>query len=327
MQSYLDDLRRAARNSNTIRQYRGDYNKWVPPEIGELLLPQLSRQHWTGIFSHVSVEGSPSVVTNVSRTLSALLTWADEWEYFGPDLPFGLTSAARAEKVRKAKLEASRRREVSGTTGRGIRLEQCPGMEDDTALAEAVELVYPGYGRRMVWLGLGSGLRIGELLALRTEHVDLEKGIIHVTQQLDRNNHWPATTLPKGGKVRDAFLWTALVPIAASLAQDASAHDADDPGWLFPRHRSTVGWADMAGHLVGEAVHAIDWAWTFHWLRHAYASWLLAPPAVGGYGRAATDVQRWLGHQKLSTTLDTYVQATPGGLALARDATVTLPGM
>jgi integrase len=47
---------------------------------------------------------------------------------------------------------------------------------------------------------------------------------------------------------------------------------------------------------------------------------------VGGFGQAPVDVQKWLGHAKLSTTLDTYVQPVPTGLAAAHIATARLPG-
>jgi integrase len=68
-------------------------------------------------------------------------------------------------------------------------------------------------------------------------------------------------------------------------------------------------WADQAGHLATAAAESCDWDWdwTFHWTRHAYASWNLASKAAGGYEAHPKKLQRWLGHARLSTTLDTYV--------------------
>ena len=46
----------------------------------------------------------------------------------------------------------------------------------------------------------------------------------------------------------------------------------------MPRTRMEYGgcsvtkWADQAGHLATAAAERCDWDWTFHWLRHAYAS-------------------------------------------------------
>jgi integrase len=114
--------------------------------------------------------------------------------------------------------------------------------------------------------------------------------------------------------------------VAESLVADALAREGEDHGWLFPRHRSTTAWADQAGKLAGAAIVDSDWAWTFHWLRHGYASWSLAPQSCGGFGLDLAAVSGWLGHRKVSTTQNTYVQPQSNALATARQATAKLPG-
>lgn len=147
--------------------------------------------------------------------------------------------------------------------------------------------------------------------------------------QLDRYNHWPARKLPKYKKRRKAFLWTAYLDVARSLVDDSLARDPEDPeyGRLFPRHRSVVSWAEQAGKLSGEAIKAAEWAWTFHCLRHAYASYSLLPVDLGGYGFAVASVQAWLGHAKPSTTQDMYVARQSNDVDIARDRTALPPGL
>ena len=67
--------------------------------------------------------------------------------------------------------------------------------------------------------------------------------------------------------------------------------------------------------------------WTFHWLRHAYASWSLLPRDLGGYGFAVASVQAWLGHAKPSTAQDMYLARQPNDVEVAQERTVAPPGL
>ena len=104
--------------------------------------------------------------------------------------------------------------------------------------------------------------------------------------------------------------------------------DEDDEhhGWLFPRHRSTTAWADQAGKLAGEAKKACDWDWTFHWIRHAYATYSMASKKSGGFKLDPVSVQEWLGHARLSTTQDMYVERQSDDVKVAKKRTSRLPG-
>ena len=56
------------------------------------------------------------------------------------------------------------------------------------------------------------------------------------------------------------------------------------------------------------------------------ASWNLARETDGGYEGGPTRVQEWLGHEKLSTTTDTYVHKPRGDDSHVREATRRPPG-
>lgn len=93
-----------------------------------------------------------------------------------------------------------------------------------------------------------------------------------------------------------------------------------------PRHRSVKKWADHAGRLATAAAGRCDWDWTFHWLRHAYASWCLTPRLDGGSEVHPRKVQKWLGHAEMSTTTDTYVHEPREDDEHVRQETRRLPG-
>lgn len=208
-------------------------------------------------------------------------------------------------------------------------LATCPKVLDVENYAAAFEEVYPGFGSRLVLLAFGTGLRINELLALRHDSINLKTGEVAVDWQLDRYSPWPARRLPKGGKSRVAILWDCYNDVAASLIEDSLALDEDDEhyGWLFPRYRSTTAWADQAGKLAGVAKQTCDWDWTFHWLRHAYATYSMASKKSGGYKLEPVSVQNWLGHVRLSTTQDMYVERQSNDVEVARRRTHRLPGV
>lgn len=310
-------------DGSTIDQYRSNWNRWVPESVGATLCVDVSIQQWAAIFDGAVAGGaSLSTVRNVARTLNSFMSWADDRGYFVESEPFG-------EPRRRQRIVADARRACPQPVndGESITMDLCPSTRDVMRFATSFEKVYPGFGYRLVMLGFGTGLRINELLALRHDSIDLDTGEVSVLAQLDRSRAWPATKLPKGKKTRTAVMWAAMQEVAASLVADSLSLPLDDPhhGWLFPRHRSTVGWATQSGRLATEAARACDWEWTFHWLRHAYASYSLAPVSADGFGLPSKSVSVWLGHARPSITHDMYVERQPNDVAHAKSRTGNLP--
>lgn len=324
-QDMLNQKRSVESAEGSIRQYRSNWNTWIPDEVALTRCADADITTWTRIFDHANAEGaSESTVRSIGRTVGTLAKWGISRGYFGPE-PFG--------GVLHRRVVLSEARTVAHVVAAEIRGDyspaMCPTVADVEKFAAAFEEVYPGYGERLVKLAFGSGLRINELLALEHDSIDLETNIISVDWQLDRYKHWPACRLPKYKKTRKAFLWSVYLDVARSLVEESLARDPDDPeyGRLFPRHRSTIAWADQAGKLSGEAIKSVGWAWTFHWLRHAYATYSLLPVDLGGYGFAIASVQAWLGHAKPSTTQDMYVHRTSDDVDIARSRTMQAPGV
>jgi integrase len=323
VQALLDHIRKSDGPEGTRRQYKSDWNTWVPHTIGATTCRDASLWHWTAVLNGLGeAKSSESRVRSVTRTLGAVISFGIENGFFLGDEGFAF-SPQRTKVTKKARTRAAAR---DAERSQVITLDVCPTVADVDKFAAAFEVEYPGYGARLVWLAFATGPRICELLALRWDSIDLATGAVAVNTQLDRYRCWPAVRKPKGGKTRTAQLWTCYLDVAESLVADAVAHEGDDQGWLFPRHRSTKAWADQAGKLAGAAIVASDWNWTFHWLRHGYASWSLAPKTSGGFGLDLAAVSRWLGHSKRSITQDTYLQPPADALDTARRATLKFPG-
>lgn len=306
----------------TLAQYRSNWNVWVAESIGKKACDQLTISDWSAIFANLSRQrASLATIRAVARTLNAVIKHGILNGFFLDENAFGLPTQ------RKAVVANAVDRTPRTNRRAGITLGMCPTVADVDRLAAAFAVVYPGYGDRLVWMAFATGMRLGEVLALRVEHVNLKTGEVAVLEQLDRSQPWPATRLPKYDKTRTARMWAAYWHVAASLVADANARTGDDAGWLFPRHRSTRRWLDQAGRLAAVAREQAGWGWTLHFLRHAHASYSLAPVSYGGYGLDPKSVSECLGHEDLSTTLDMYVAEQPEAAAIAARLTRHPPGL
>lgn len=152
--------------------------------------------------------------------------------------------------------------------------------------------------RPIVSVSALAGLRLGEILALRWQDVDFEKGEIHVRHSLGRDR---ALGPPKGKRSRAVPLFAPLRPILAELATLE-----DEPSdFVF---RNLVGRARHprdVGRAFGKArryakLSAEPRELRFHDLRHSFASALLRD------GRDVLWVSQLLGHSDPTITLKTY---------------------
>ncbi len=137
--------------------------------------------------------------------------------------------------------------------------------------------------RTMIALTYASGLRVGEIVALQVEDLDVERGMIHIRQA-------------KGKKDRYTILPLSLVGM---LKEYVEMYRIPSSGWLFP---GVVPKNHLAvrsiQHVLEKAVVAagITKPVTMHTLRHSFATHLLEK------GTDIRYVQELLGHQSLKTT-------------------------
>ena len=172
-------------------------------------------------------------------------------------------------------------------------------------------------------VGVALGLRKGELLALRWDDVDLEDGVLHIRQNVER---LPEIGLvfgpPKSNKSR------RTIPLPAASTKVLRTHRANQaaealalgPAWVDSGlvFTSTVGTVIEPRNLnrffdeliTNAGVRRIR----FHDLRHTFASLLLAQNVP------ARVVMEILGHSQLAMTTDLYPHVMPTALREAADA-------
>lgn len=166
------------------------------------------------------------------------------------------------------------------------------------ALAACVEAPYD----LLVRFAAYTGLRWGEVAALRVADVDPLRGTVRVARSLER-----------GGAEKDTKTHgRRVVHLEAALGRELAAHVG--AGQLGPTDHlwtaaqgGPINYTNFRRRVWRPAVLAsgLDPALRFHDLRHTCASWLIAR---GGTARA---VMAWMGHSTIKVTFDRYGHLFP----------------
>jgi integrase len=191
---------------------------------------------------------------------------------------------------------------------------------------EASQFLRATAGHRLYALfavGVAVGLRNGELLALQWSDVDLDGGLVHVRQNVQR---LPELGLvygrPKTARSRRTIPLPArsVKVLRAHRARQAAEVLALGPAWnecglVFTSSVGTLIEPRNLSRLFDQLIAAAGVRRIrFHGLRHTCASLLLAqgvPP------RVVMDV---LGHSQIAITMDLYSHVMPTALREAADA-------
>lgn len=181
------------------------------------------------------------------------------------------------------------------------------GMTDSEQVrfVKALEEYKVNYGaasyRLQLLIELYSGLRMGEINALKPENINFKKGYIHVERTITivsgKNVLKEGTKTPAG--VRDVPISGKLRPIL----EEALAQMKDNPkGLIFTDHKTNgvVSTGTVNGFFNRVCKRAGIEMQGQHSLRHTFATRCIEA------GIDAIVLKTWLGHTDIHVTLDTY---------------------
>ena len=140
----------------------------------------------------------------------------------------------------------------------------------------------------MLVVALRTGLRIGELCALRWQNVDLAKGVIWVRESY--NFKHKKRKAPKGKKHREVPLSNDAIRALRSIRQDRWESVFTINGSVLMPHVT-----DEALKLMCRSAGMLPFGW--HRLRHTFASHLVMR------GHSLVAVQEFMGHVNIRDTL------------------------
>ena len=142
-QTMLDEMRESGTPTGTTRQYKSNWNVWVPPEVGATLCGDAGIEHVTAILRGLgSKKASRGTVNAVIRTLNTVTRTGHLYGWLAAD-------SLGSDRLRQSAYKVARHR-ASGTdeAGATITLDKCPTVTEMDEFAASMAVAYPGRGRR-----------------------------------------------------------------------------------------------------------------------------------------------------------------------------------
>ncbi len=287
LMTWLEGARPTIR-PGTWRRYEQLTRLYLVPSIGRVRLVALGPHHVAKLYRDLLATGmTPATTHYVHRTLRRALGQAERWK---------LVTSNAAAVVTPPRPES---REMHTLTAEQVR-----------RLLDAA----PDRDRPLYLLAVSTGMRLGELLALRWADVDLDGGSLRVVATLRHLSGEAATfAQPKTARSRRRVELSASVVAALSAHKVATIEERWRAGQLWQDHDlvfpNAFGRPRGSSNIVRAFHPLLEHAGLprirFHDLRHTAATLML------GRGVHPKLVSDMLGHASVGITLDTYSHSLP----------------
>ena len=286
---WLEEVHKPNIRISTYVKYRKILHTYILPALGSIKLQKLTPQHVVSLYRQKEKDGlKPKTINSIHGVLHVALDVAVEWS---------LVSYNVCDKVSSPRIVKP---EINPLT-----------MEQAHTLLEVVR------GHRLevlLTMALTTGMRRGELLALRWADIDLDTGAVQVKHTVDyiaKYGYVENEPKTKAGKrmimlpsfVIDLLKQHRIQQLEMRLKVGAGWQDMNlvftglRGGYLNPRYMPKL----FDKIIVQAGLPDIR----FHDLRHSAATLLIS------MGISVKVVQEILGHSEISMTLGTYGHVLP----------------
>jgi integrase len=262
---------------STQRNYSYLLDGHILPAIGERRLCDLTREEVQAFLTAKLKAGLAwETVAHMKHALSKLLGAAVEWGY---------TTENVATMAKLPRREPGQPRAF---------------LTEDQVRKLLAVLAEPG--RTIVLTLLLTGCRIGEVLALRWRHVDLERGVLRIREGV---YHGHFGTPKTASSIGDLPLGPQVVAALVRHQQQGSEPNPD--ALVFPNEKGgpldthNLLWRVLYPACQAAGVPRVSW----HELRHTHATLLHAQ------GESMKTIQAQLRHSSARVTMEIYTHAIP----------------
>lgn len=302
LQEWLAGLGTASLKPRTIEYYERYVRRHVlPSELAGKPLARLEPVDLRRLYAEKLASGlSSTSVHHLHALIHVALQRAVEDGVLGRNVA-ALVGRSNRPKVRRIEM-------------RTIASDDQPRRFLESAKGERLEA--------LLVLAITTGMRRGELLALRWKDVDLKRGVLAVTGALQGGRRDRLTIdTPKSGKARSVALGAVAVnALRAHQARQEEERDLIGPEWRDLGLVFATEWGDyLSPSTLRDALDRVLAKAglpriRFHDLRHTAATLMLSR---GVHPKMASEM---LGHSTVAITLDLYSHVTANLQRQAADA-------
>lgn len=308
-------------------------------EIGEIYVRQIvdlspgQRKRYLGqlkVLADAEIRGAHLFTKPITElTEEDLKAWLIDWDRALKTKSnyHGLIHGVFAHAVKQGWIETN---PAVGTAPKMSRVKQSrPELRFLTEKELEAGVRLAGKHGDLLSVAVATGMRFGEITALWVEDVDVERRTVRVNKAWKRNGEdgetevpgWLAKRIKSKHSMREHHLGNPKTPksrrtitvapeVAAILAKRIEDRAADDFVFISrtgrPMHNGDFYahvWRKLMTRLEAEGVPPFR----FHDLRHTHVAWLVAG------GAPLPHIQARLGHESITTTIDTYGHLLPAG--------------
>ena len=286
---WLEEIARQNVRTSTFLRYQELIRLHVLPSLGKKILSKLSAEDLSKLYNDLGKKLSPRTVGHVHRVIHVALKTAVRWNFISRN-PADLVDPPKVPRFEIKPLDIQQTRALL-----------------NAAKDDPLEALYV--------LALTTGMRQGELLALKWQDIDVEHGIIYVNRSIRYiKDQGFMETDPKSANSRRNVALTALGIEALRrhrIKQEEMKLRANGK-W----NEQNLVFCNSVGKPIGNQ-NIINRSFIpllkraglprirFHDLRHSTATLLLSlrqHPKV---------VQEMLGHSQIGVTMDIYTHVVP----------------
>ena len=289
MEVWFQDYAKIKVRPSSHQTYQGYIQNHIRPNIGDIPLEKLTsldlqkfykKLLTTGRVDRLEAKGQPKglsakTVRNIHQILSSALKLAQEQR---------LILSNPAEGCALPRVEHQEMKTLTTV--------QLASFFREARESGVFELYY---------LELATGLRRGELLGLKWEDIDLERGDLRVRRQVSRIN---GEVVEAPLKTKNAYRTLPLAEDTVSVLREQRRKVGNSP-WVFPSPNGGPISPDSVLHMLHRVLKRAGLPKVrFHDLRHTFATLALQN------GVDVKTVSGMLGHFSAGFTLDTYAHIT-----------------
>jgi integrase len=275
------DWRESTRDS-----YELNLNKHVYPALGKSCINEIRRKDLKAFFDRLLINGlSTATISLVKAPISGVLSFAVDSEIIENN---PLDSLKMNRKKRTFKIEPLTEQEVNG-------------------LLEQAKLFMGGYYYPHILCALRTGMRIGEIKALKWKDIDFEKRQVEIRRSCRRGRITGTKTDKRRRVDMTPQLTEALKELRTKQKRFTLKNGQPFPEWVFANKKGKifvrVAFENALNRCLKKAkLRRIR----VHDLRHTYATIRLMR------GHNVGDVSYQLGHSSIKMTYDVYAHWIPG---------------